>query len=76
MYPGSGITVCVLGGGGAWWLCMVVVHGGGAWWWCVVEVCKPILLFSFGPDQASGLGLTPGTSQTLIMCIVQTTVGN
>ena len=38
MYPGSGITVCVLGGGGAWWLCMVVVHGGGAWWWCMVVV--------------------------------------
>jgi hypothetical protein len=39
-----------------------VVGSGG--WWLVVVVCKPILVFSFGPNQAFGLGLGLGPSWT------------
>jgi hypothetical protein len=35
--------------------------GGGGWWWVV---CKPILVFSFGPNQALGLGLRLGPIRT------------
>ena len=40
LYPGSGEKVCVVGGGWWWW-----------WWWVVVVVCKPILVFHFGPNR-------------------------
>ena len=33
---------------------------GGGW------VCKPILVFSFGPNQAFGLGLGLGPSRTIL----------
>ena len=33
--------------------------GGGGW------VCKPNLVLCFGPNQAYGLGLRPGPSQTI-----------
>ena len=36
----------------------------GEWWWLVV--CKHILVFSFGPKQALGLGLGLGPSRTII----------
>jgi hypothetical protein len=32
---------------------------------CVVVVCKPILLFTFGPNQALGLELGLGQRQTM-----------
>ena len=40
MLPGSALKVCVVGGGWWWW-----------WWWVVVVVCKPILVFHFGPNR-------------------------
>ena len=39
------------------------VVGGGWWWW----VCKPILVFYFGPNQALGLRLRLGPSQTIFV---------
>ena len=50
MYAGTSEKVCVVGG----------------WWWVVVVVvCKPILVFSFGPDQALGLELGLGPRRTI-----------
>ena len=34
--------------------------GGGWWWWWVV--CKPNLVFQFGPNQALGLSFVLGPS--------------
>jgi hypothetical protein len=42
------------------------VVGGGGWWWVVV--CKPNLVFYFGPNQALGLGMGLGPSRTKIGC--------
>ena len=38
------------------------------WWdgW----LCKPILVFYFGPNQAFGLGLRMGPSQTILIYMI------
>ena len=38
--------------------------GGGGW------VCKPILVFDFGPNQALGLGFRLGPNRTKILFII------
>ena len=40
----------------------------GGWW-----VCKAILVFYFGPDQALGLGLRLGPSRTINCKIILVT---
>jgi hypothetical protein len=56
---------CILSFG---FLCILELVQRFVWWWRVVlVVCMVcILVFYFGPDQASGLGLRLGPSRTKV----------